>query len=169
MSAAAKVKPAKHVVYIGLGSNIEPENNLPRAVAALSQHVSVYCISTIWQAPALGTQGPDFLNAVIKVETGYSAEDLKNRVLRPIEASLGRERGADKNTPRTIDLDILIFDGLIDDPHIWDYAHLAVPLADCHPELVNPVTGQTISQVASELKKAINISRTPLNLSNLNK
>lgn len=164
LNAAEKVEPTKHIVYLGLGSNIEPETYLPRAVTALRQQVKILCISSAWHAPALGTASPDFLNAVIKIETEHSLDELKNGILRPIEASLGRRRGADKNAPRTIDIDILIFDDQIDDPHIWDYAHLAVPLAECHPELADPSTNRTINQVSAELQKTVNIRKTILKL-----
>lgn len=164
MNAAEKAEPKKHIAYIGLGSNIEPETNLPRAVAALRQHVVVLGMSSAWHAPALGTSGPDFLNAVLKIETDILAEDLKNSVLCPIEARLGRKRGPNKNAPRTIDLDILIFDDQIHDAHIWDFAHLAIPLAECHPDLTDPVTNKTIGQISAELQPNAEIHRTSLDL-----
>ena len=165
LNASAQTESAKHIAYIGLGSNIAPESNLPRAVAALNQHLTILCLSSAWHAPALGTTGPDFLNAVVKVETEYSAEKLKAQVLRPIETKLGRRRSSNKNAPRIIDLDILVFDKKILDPHIWDYAHLAAPLAECFPELTHPLSSQTIADAAFELGKANDFYRTTHNLS----
>jgi len=165
LNAAAKAEPNKHIAFVGLGSNIQPETYLPRAVTALRQQVTILCVSSAWHAPPLGTAGPDFLNAVVKIETEHVADELKQDVLRPIEASLGRKRLADKNAPRTIDLDILIFDDEIADPHIWDFAYLAVPLAECHPELADPSTNQTINQVSAELQNTVNIRKSSLNLS----
>ncbi|MCL5428689.1 MAG: 2-amino-4-hydroxy-6-hydroxymethyldihydropteridine diphosphokinase [Chloroflexi bacterium] len=166
MNASAQTESAKHIAYIGLGSNIEPESNLPKALAALSEQVKILKISSAWHVAALGAAGPDFLNAVIRLETGYSADQLKAQVLRPIEVKLGRIRSGNKNAPRTMDLDILIFDDKIIDPHIWDYAHLAVPLAECSPGFTHPVTGQSIAQVAHELQKSNNIRRTTLKFPN---
>jgi 2-amino-4-hydroxy-6-hydroxymethyldihydropteridine diphosphokinase len=145
-----------------MGSNIEPELNLPRALNSLRQQLNILCISSTWHSPALGTLGPDFLNAVIKIETEQTIEELKNNFLRPIEATLGRARGSDKNAPRTIDLDILIFGGEIIDPHIWEFAHLAVPLAECNAELADPSRNQTISQVSAELQNVTNIRKASL-------
>ena len=133
-----------------------------RALSALRQETRVLCISSAWRAPALETLGPDFLNAVVKVETSLSASTLKAQVLRPIEARLGRQRSQDKNTPRTIDLDVLIFDDVVVDAHIWDYAHLAVPLAECLPTLMRPSSNQRIEEIAQELQKTNKIQKTDL-------
>lgn len=167
MSAAENTSPTFHIAYIGLGSNIEPEENLPRALAALRKQVKLLCISSAWHAPAQGTTGPDFLNASAKLETEYTAEELKDRVLRPVEEMLGRHRSPNKNAPRTIDLDILIFDDEILDAHIWDYAHLAIPVAECFPELIHPVSNQSIAQIAFSLRKSANIKQSPLSLTNI--
>ncbi len=151
MNAAAN-RPSR-IAYIGLGSNIEPEANITRAFRALRERVVVLCESSVWHSPALGTDGPAFLNATVKIETELDAEGLKSTVLREIEHVLGRRRVADKFAPRTIDLDILIFDGDVHDEHIWDYAYLAVPLAECAPDLVKPYTGPTIAQIAEDFKQ----------------
>lgn len=164
MSASEKPEPTEHIAYIGLGSNIEPESNLPLAVKALQQQVEVLCVSSAWRAPALGTTGPDFLNAAAKIRTRLPAEELKARVLRPIEAGLKRVRSANKNAPRTIDLDILIFDDAILDAHIWDFAHLAVPLAECAPEITAPGSGTTIQEAAQDLQRTNQIERLALEL-----
>jgi len=132
------------------------------ALAALRAETRILCISSAWRAPALGTIGPDFLNAVVKLETALTADDLKSQVLRPIETKLGRHRSQNKNAPRTIDLDIMIFDDEIRDPHIWDYAHLAVPLAECFPQLINPTSKETISQISTEFQKSTKIRRINL-------
>jgi 2-amino-4-hydroxy-6-hydroxymethyldihydropteridine diphosphokinase len=165
LNAAEKAEPTKHIAYIGLGSNIDPETNLSRAVAALRRHVVVIATSSAWHAPALGTSGPDFLNAVLKIETNMPMDDLRKIILRPIETSLGRKRSANKNAPRTIDLDILIFDDHVHDPHIWDFAHLVLPLAECHPDLTDPVTNKTIGQISAELQPNVDIRKTSLDLS----
>jgi len=132
------------------------------ALAAVRAETRILCISSAWRAPALGTIGPDFLNAVMKLETALTADDLKSQVLRPIETKLGRHRSQNKNAPRTIDLDIMIFDDEIRDPHIWVYAHLAVPLAECFPQLINPTSRKTISQISTEFQKSTKIRRINL-------
>jgi 2-amino-4-hydroxy-6-hydroxymethyldihydropteridine diphosphokinase len=162
LNAAVNNKANKHIAYIGLGSNINPESNLPLAVAALNERVAILCVSSVWRAPALGTDGPDFMNAVAKIETEFSAKELKSKILRPIEAELGRVRGINKNAPRSIDLDILIFDREIKDPHIWDYAYLIVPLAECLPDLIDPVSHKSISRVSADFQQTANMRKIPL-------
>ena len=132
------------------------------ALAAFQRETRVLCVSSVWRAPALGTTGPDFINAVVKLETALSADDLKSQVLRPIEAKLGRHRSQNKNATRTIDLDILIFNDEVIDPHIWDYAHLAVPLAECFRRLISPTNKKTISQISTEFQKSTKIYRINL-------
>lgn len=140
-----------HIAYLGLGSNIEPETNLVGAVQALRAQLPILCKSSVWKSPSLGAPGPDFLNAAIKVETSLDSDALRQTLLRPIERWLGRVRSPDKYAPRTIDLDVLIFDSQILDEHIWDYPHLAVPLAECAPGLEAP-TGRPLAEIANEFR-----------------
>lgn len=150
-----------HSAYIGLGSNVEPEANLAGAIQALRLQLTILCLSSVWRSPSLGAPGPDFLNAVAKIETELDGKTLRQDLLRPIERSLGRVRGSDKFAPRTIDLDLLIFDGQILDEHIWDYPHLAVPLAECEPGIISP-DGKRLVEIASRLQSSAEIFRIAL-------
>lgn len=96
----------------------------------------------------------------MKVETELDAEALKLQVLRPLESELGRQRGPDKNAPRTIDLDVLVFDDDVLDEHIWDYPHLAIPLAECAPDLAK--AGRPLADIAEELQTKAGIQRAEL-------
>lgn len=138
-----------HKVVIGLGSNISPTENLPQALSLLERSITLVNISSTWKSQPVGTQGPDFLNAAVLALTPLSAEELKNQILRPVEASLGRERTSDPNAPRTIDLDILIFDGEIIDADLWEYAHTCVPVAEILPDYLHPLTGEPLNQYAT--------------------
>jgi 2-amino-4-hydroxy-6-hydroxymethyldihydropteridine diphosphokinase len=114
----------------------------------------VETISSVWETPPAGGEGPNFLNAVALVYTQLSADDLKYLVLRPIEAQLGRVRTDNPYDPRSIDLDILIFDGKVVDEELWRHAHHAVPLAELIPEFVHEESGETLSQIARRLAEA---------------
>jgi 2-amino-4-hydroxy-6-hydroxymethyldihydropteridine diphosphokinase len=138
-------------VYLGLGSNIAPEENLPRAFEMLSTQVHVEAHSGAWETPAVGSSGPNFINAAVQVSTNLAAGILKKQVLRKIENQLGRLRTADKNAPRSIDLDILIYGNRICDLHIWGYAHLAAPLAELIPDFQNTETKETLAEAARRL------------------
>ncbi len=144
--------PRLHEACLLAGSNIDPEKNLPRALELLEQQVRLVRRSSIWQSASVGSPGPDFLNVALLVRTPLSLERLKQEVLRPLESDLGRVRTSDKNAPRPIDLDIVIFDGQVLDPNLFIYAHRAVPVAQVLPSF--SAGGSSLEQVASELSKS---------------
>jgi 2-amino-4-hydroxy-6-hydroxymethyldihydropteridine diphosphokinase len=160
LSATAKKNSAPHTAYIGLGSNIEPEKNLPEAVRRLSELTEVAAVSSAWRAPAIGQAAPEFLNAAAKVLTDLPASKLKENILRMIEAQLGRVRGPDKFAPRPIDLDILVFNDELLDQDLWRYAHLAVPLAEIYPSYRNGE--ETLKQAAEQLEAKGGIEKQEL-------
>ena len=142
---------AYHRAYIGLGSNIDPAKNLAGALEMLARHVIIDEIAHTWETPAIGSHGPNFLNTAAAVRTQLPHDLLKSLVLRRIERELGRVRTANKNAPRTIDLDILVYEGQVLDPKVWSYAFVAVPLAELLPSLRNPESGETLEQAAKRL------------------
>lgn len=140
-----------HRVYIGLGSNINPEQNIPLALVLLSQQVQIISVSQVWETQPVGSGGANFLNAAVLVTTQLPLQLLKNVVLRPIESRLGRKRTFNKNAPRQIDLDILIYDERVVDTKIWARAFLAVPLAELVPKLLHPDTHETLQEISTHL------------------
>jgi 2-amino-4-hydroxy-6-hydroxymethyldihydropteridine diphosphokinase len=153
-----------------LGSNVRPETSLPAAAAELALAARVVGVSSVWRSPAVGAPGtPDFLNAAIALETDLSPYELREQVLRPIEAKLGRTRGADRNAPRTIDLDLVLFgeragldprSGIVfPDPDLARLAHLAVPVAELEPERVLPRAGATLREIAAKSSSSGEIVR----------
>ena len=153
-----------HHVYLGIGSNISPEVNVPRAIALLRKYVEVEAISTIWESPPAEGSGPNFLNAAVLIRTDLDEADLRSRILRRIESQLGRIRTADQNAPRTIDLDILIYDGQVRDDQIWLRAFLALPLSELIPDLIHPTEGDSLGEIAERLIASTTISRCRLDL-----
>jgi len=154
----------QHLVYLGIGSNIDPEEYLPRAIDCIRENLQVVSISTIWQSPAVGSSGPDYLNAVIAVKTDYHPPNLKDKIISYIEDQLGRVRTDNKYADRTIDIDILVVDNEVLDNQIWEYAHIAVPLSELNPTLRNKETGKTIANVAEDLRRHTDLqSRLDIN------
>ncbi|MFN8459651.1 MAG: 2-amino-4-hydroxy-6-hydroxymethyldihydropteridine diphosphokinase [Anaerolineae bacterium] len=150
-----------NVAYLSLGSNIEPEANLPAAVRLLTQLTTLAAISSVWETAPLGvTSQANFLNAAAVVETDLTASALKEEVLEAIERQLGRVRQADKNAPRPIDLDIMLFNEdilevgqrHIPDPEIIERAFVAIPLAEIAPHYRHPELGQTLAKIASRFE-----------------
>lgn len=105
-------------VFISVGSNIDPESNIRRGLAALAARVAVTGVSTFYRTDPIGPPGqPPFVNGVCRAETETDARTLKYGILRPVEAELGRIRGADRYAARPLDLDLLLYgDAVIDQP-----------------------------------------------------
>jgi dihydroneopterin aldolase/2-amino-4-hydroxy-6-hydroxymethyldihydropteridine diphosphokinase len=160
-------------VFVSLGSNIDPAHNLVEAVRRLAVHCRLVAVSPVYETQPVGkTDQPNFLNAAALIETDLGAARLKDQELRVIELELGRVRTSDKNAPRTIDLDISLFnDQVLDvegrhipDPEILRFAHIARPLADLAPEYRHPETGQTLREIAEALPDCGLVRRTDLAL-----
>ena len=152
-----------HQALLSLGSNVEPEKNLPAAVRELGRHGHVRRVSGVWQSPPLGNPDqPDYLNAALWLETSLSARELKESAIAEIERTLGRVRGPDRNAPRTIDIDIMLFDQeclrlgqrVIPDPELLERAFVVVPLAEIAPDYIHPETGETLAEIAARFDPA---------------
>lgn len=106
----------KHECIIGIGSNIDPEQNIAAALYFLRQEQEFVSVSTLIKTSPIGiTDQPDFLNGAAKILTTMEIADFRS-YLKNIEDRLKRDRTAPKFGPRTIDLDIVIWDGEIIDP-----------------------------------------------------
>lgn len=151
-------------VFLSLGSNIEPEKNLPAAVRELERYGNVLAVSQVWQSAPVGFSAQaDFLNGAVLLETMLSPAELRGIAIPDIEAKLHRVRDPNnKNAPRTIDIDIALYnrdvieiDGRrIPDPDIRSRPFVAVPLAELDPDYVHPETGTTLREIAAGLEAA---------------
>ena len=150
-----------HKAYINLGSNIQPEINLVRAVHLLEKHGEVQKISNVWESESVGAPGPNYLNVCLLFISPYTKDPLKEQVIHPIEAQLGRKREKDKYIPRTIDIDIILFDDQPHDDRVWETAFVIVPLAEIYPQYQNPITGERIAEMAARLRQQIWIEPRP--------
>jgi len=102
------------VAFVAVGSNIEPQVNVPAALSLLRQHVTVTGISTFCRTVPVGpAHQPPFVNGIWQIHTALSPGQLGTEVLGPIESQLGRIRSADKFAPRPIDLDLILYSRLI--------------------------------------------------------
>jgi 2-amino-4-hydroxy-6-hydroxymethyldihydropteridine diphosphokinase len=136
-----------------IGSNIDPVINVGKAIKILHSYVEILKFSTIYETEAVGSLGPNFLNLAVLLKTSHDSDYLKWKILRTIENELGRVRSSDKNAPRTIDLDITIFDGKIIDGNLWKRFFVAIPVAELCPDLKNPESGETLSVVSKALSQ----------------
>ena len=149
-------------VYISIGSNIEPESNIARALLLLAASQHLTAVSTMYRSAALNRPNhPEFINGACRIETNAAPRALKFDCLRPIESELGRIRSADKFAPRTIDLDIALYadfqicddDLMVPDPDIRTRPFLALPLLELAPGLVLPDTGQPLAEVVRAMNR----------------
>lgn len=155
--------------FIALGSNIEPEANLPRAVGALRALGRIAAVSRVYRNPAIGAApAPDFLNAAVLLETGLEPVELR-AALRELEAEAGRVRGSDRYAPRTLDLDLVLYDdrvieveGLrVPDPDLLTRAHLAVTAAELDPDFPHPETAEPLAEIAARLRAGADLRPSP--------
>ena len=142
-----------HLAYLSLGSNIQPEENLVRAVRLLQQHGQIGTLSNAWESESVGADGPNYLNACLAFVSSFSPAGLKEKVISPIEQALGRKRTGNKFAPRTMDIDIVIFDNLSCDDKYWEQAFVVVPLAEIYPTFKNPVLQEPIHVTAERCRR----------------
>lgn len=142
---------SKITAYIGIGSNIEPEHHIERALAELKAHHGAVRTSTLYRVPAVGFAGADFINGVIAIETTAGIEALVDE-LKNLELAAGRKR-SDGMGSRELDLDLLLYGDqvihrdrlVLPRPDILKYAFVLRPLAELAPETVHPATGETLA------------------------
>ncbi|UHQ20615.1 2-amino-4-hydroxy-6-hydroxymethyldihydropteridine diphosphokinase [Lysobacter sp. KIS68-7] len=137
--------------YLSLGSNVEPERHLRAAIDALRARFGEVVLSPIYRFPAVGFDGPDFLNAAAIVESDLDAHALVDW-LHALESANGRVRGPVKFNDRTLDIDLVYFGDLVlDTPQLQlprpelRHAFVLRPLADIAPGFVDPVRGETLA------------------------
>ena len=143
--------------FVSVGSNIRPDENVRRAVRLLANAASVVAVSTVYETEPEGRpEQQSYYNCVVEVETEAQPSALKQELLA-IEERLGRRRGDDKYAPRTIDLDLLVYDDLVvrsaeltlPDPDIGRRPYLAAALRELAPALTLPGSGVTIAEIAA--------------------
>ena len=160
--------------YLGLGSNQgDRRANLQAAVAALERHgVRVLASSSTYDTDPVGEilDQPDFLNACLRIETDLDPGTLLD-ACKAIERELGREGGAPRHSPRPIDVDLLLLDGVqlkterLNVPHAEVTARrfVLVPLVELDPQLATPDGGRLADRLANlPVDEAVRYAGPPL-------
>ena len=152
---------ARNIAYISLGSNIDPEANLVAAIERLRRCTTVLGLSSVYQTLPQGfTEQEHFLNMAVKIHTLRKPTQIKSEVIDRIESALKRVHDPEnKNAPRTIDLDISLWNDevikfggkpwTIPDADILRFAYVAIPLAELAPDYVHPQLGKTLREIAA--------------------
>ncbi|MDP4557759.1 2-amino-4-hydroxy-6-hydroxymethyldihydropteridine diphosphokinase [Halomonas meridiana] len=119
-----------HECVISVGSNIEPEHHFAQALEILSSECELVARSeAVRTAPVGFQQQPDFLNAALVVRTTLERDAFK-AYLKEVEHRLGRVRGPIKSGPRTMDLDIVAWDGDVVDDGYFQHDYVRGPVDD---------------------------------------
>ena len=140
-------------IYVGLGSNIEPEEHLGIAIRQLRERYGQIDVSAVYRSAAVGFTGDDFLNLVARLRSEETPKQICEEIER-LHGLSGRVRGSEKWASRPLDIDLLLYDDLvIDKPpvrvprsDILEYSFVLRPMAELAPDLVHPVTGKTMAQ-----------------------
>jgi 2-amino-4-hydroxy-6-hydroxymethyldihydropteridine diphosphokinase len=149
-------------VFIGVGSNIKPEENILKALLLLKKEVKVNDSSTFYRTPPLKHRDqPQYVNGVFLIETMFKPRTLKYNVLRKIEEICGRLRTEDAYDSRTIDLDILLYENIvleepditIPDPGISIRPFIGIPLLELAPRLVLPDSGKPLKTIVTSMNR----------------
>jgi 2-amino-4-hydroxy-6-hydroxymethyldihydropteridine diphosphokinase len=146
-------------VAIALGSNLgDRDRNLSEAAGRMAAFIHDLRISSFHDTEPVGVgPQPRYLNAAAVGQTSLGARQLLDRLLA-VERSLGRERPF-AGAPRTVDLDLLLYDGAVIDepdlivphPRFRERRFVLAPLAEVAPDWIDPVTGKTVTALLAEL------------------
>lgn len=143
--------------YLSLGSNLDPEKHLRAALAELRARFGNVVVSPVYRFPAVGFDGPDFLNLAVAIDSDLDPPAL-NTWLHALEDRHGRRRDVPRFSSRTLDVDIVLYDNVVmNGPGHLElpraelrHAFVLKPIAEIAPQMLHPVHGKTLSQLWAE-------------------
>lgn len=146
--------------YISIGSNIDKEINIPASLKALESCFGKLSVSSIYESEAVGFAGDSFHNLIVGFDSDLDVKTVAKQ-LRQIELDHGRSRNSEKFSPRTLDLDLILYgdlilnDGRLQIPRdeIERYAFVLEPLAEIAPNLKHPISKCSYADMWSEFNK----------------
>ena len=155
---------------LSLGSNLEPKHHLAAAARALAQRFPGVRFSPVYRVPAVGFEGPDFLNAAAVLDSDLDPVAL-DAWLHALEDAQGRRRDVPRFSSRTLDIDLVFYDDRVlrgpgnlqlPRPELR-HAFVLKPLVDLVPEFRDPLSGCTLAQLwAAHPGVATPLSRSTL-------
>jgi len=144
-----------HSVYVGIGSNINQTFHIKQCIKALNTRFTNIKLSPTYESSSMGFDGPNFYNLVAFFNTDLQIDKLKE-TLKKIEKENGRSFGEVKFSSRTLDIDILYYDDLIDEKmniprcEIIKFDFVLRPLYDLSPSHIHPITRKTHYRMLNE-------------------
>lgn len=155
----SRLSPELHQIYISVGSNIEREKHTKAGLQAMYEIFGDLQLSRVYESESVGFDGHNFYNLVVKAQTDLSIEQVC-LALKKIEDQNKRQRGSEKFSPRTLDLDLLLYDAIITRhpvelprPEVLYNAFVLQPLAEIAADDIHPLVGKTYSTLWHEYDK----------------
>lgn len=158
--------------YIAIGSNLgKKKENYLEALIRIAKIPGSRIIreSSLYESEPLGDSKEWYVNGVIQIETGFGPEILLKKV-KNIERAMGRKKVRKRWASRIIDIDILLFNGLVLDkrslkvphPEMHKRKFVLIPLSEIAPQLIHPVLGKTVSELLVSVKddKKVSLMRS---------
>ena len=148
-------------VFVGIGSNVDRECKVRAGVAELRRQFGELQLSSVYESDAVGFEGEPFYNLVAAFDTEKSIEQV-SADLRRIEEQHGRMRGDARYSPRTLDIDLLLYGEVVTRSEAYHvprdeiprYAFVLRPLAEMAPGLRHPQTGDTFASLWAAFDKS---------------
>jgi|TARA_B100001105_G_scaffold217442_1_gene183429 2-amino-4-hydroxy-6-hydroxymethyldihydropteridine diphosphokinase len=148
-------QPTKETeVFLSLGSNIDPEENLKYACRELKKTFGNIQISSVYKNKPIGFEGNDFLNMVVKIKSTFNLNEMLD-YLRCLEVATGRDIGTGAFDSRTLDIDMILYSDLVHPEKPFKiprndielYSFVLCPLAEINPDGIHPVTGKAFKDL----------------------
>ena len=158
-------------LHINIGSNQDRRNNIRLAIDSLELNFSNVVLSSLYESPSEGFVGSNFYNIGVNAKTELKINDVVD-ILREIENNLGRDRSMPKFSSRIIDLDLVLYNDIVDQvlnvprKDILKYAFVLAPLSELDPIDIHPQQGSSYSKLWSEFQSTKDFE---LNQYNINK
>lgn len=144
-----QVNTDNHVIYISVGSNIDREKHTKAGLNGLYKAFGNLILSSVFESESVGFEGNNFYNLVVEAQTHLSVEQVCS-VLKKIEQDNQRQRGDEKFSPRTLDLDLLLYDDQVCQkpielprPEVLYNAFVLWPLAEIAGDKVHPIVNKS--------------------------
>jgi 2-amino-4-hydroxy-6-hydroxymethyldihydropteridine diphosphokinase len=148
-------------VFLGLGSNLDRENNIRAGLCALNNIFGDLKLSNVYESESIGFNGSNFYNLVVSLHTDLSIAELSD-TLKKIEDENGRLRSGPKYSPRTLDIDILTYGRFVGvaagvelpRAEITENAFVLLPLAELAPQELHPQLQQSYAALWQSYDKS---------------
>ena len=145
-------------VYVGVGSNVEPERHVREAIVELERRFGQLSLSTVYRTEPVGFVGDPFLNMVVGFRSSLGIARLLE-VLHEIETQCGRKRSEQRFGPRSMDLDLLLYGDTVSEdpplprPEIMQYPFVLGPLSEIAGGRIHPGNSMTYAELWAEKRE----------------